>query len=71
MKRATHFWIALATAAITFGSLMVFAGPQNSGWHHYRHGWGGHRHHHDDWHDDHEHSRIDRTPSTDGNHLNH
>lgn len=45
MKRATNFWIALATAATTFSSLMVFTGVKNSGWNrnYYDRGW--HHHH--------------------------
>lgn len=47
MKRGSGFIIAFLAAAATFGSLMAFVGPQQSGWHHYgsRNGWRNHHHH--------------------------
>ena len=52
MKRRPHFIVAFLATAITFGSLMAFVGPQNSGWNRDRYGWhGGWRHHYYDNYD--------------------
>ena len=50
MKRGSLFLIAFLAAALTFGSLMAFVGPQNSGWNREHYGWHGgwHHHHYDD-----------------------
>jgi hypothetical protein len=46
MKRSTRFTVSFLAAAITFGSLMVFANPMN-GFRHRDTSHAGYMHHHD------------------------
>ncbi len=45
MKRSTRILLAIAVAAITFGTLRATVGPR------YYDGWQGNNHHHCGWYD--------------------